>query len=268
MAKDAKKIAVIGYGAMAKSLRASLQAHSEFDLTAALLPPDVPVEPADEASIKIFRYVEDLVSWGPSVVVECASHVAVQEYAEPLLNAGIDVIVASIGSLADKEFLAKLEAAASRGGSRLSVVSGAIGGLDVLRSARIAGLNQVIYSGSKPPNAWKGTPADETFDLGALIEPTVIFEGTAAEAARLYPKNANVTAAVALAGVGFDDTKVTLVADPDSKSNRHSVEAVGAFGRFTISLENNPLPDNPKTSWLAALSIEQCLVRQFQNIEL
>ena len=71
-----------------------------------------------------------------------------------------------------------------------------------------------------------------------------------------------------LAGIGFADTKVTLVADPHASGNTHKVNAAGAFGRFEISLENKPLPDNPKTSWLAALSVEQALHRHFQRIEL
>ncbi len=267
MHKDPRKIAVIGFGAMARSLRASLEKDGgRYAVAAALLPPGI--EPEGGEGVEILRSVDDLVAWKPSLVVECASHQAVRDSVPPLLRAGVDVVVVSIGSLADAGLVALLESAAEAGGSRLTVASGAIGGLDVLRAAAIAGLDEVVYTGSKPPAAWKGTPAEDAFDLAALSERQVIFDGNAAGAAALYPKNANVTAAVALAGVGFEATRVTLVADPVTRSNTHRVEARGAFGRFAIELENRPLPDNPKTSWLAALSIEQSIKRYFQSVEL
>lgn len=266
MTKDPRKVAVIGFGAMAQSLDRSLKDfNGEIEISATLVPADIEV---DSGSITVFHNVDDLAKWGPSVVVECASHQAVRDYVPALLRAGIDVIVVSIGSLGDSELVAALERAADEGGSRMTVVSGAIGGLDVLRSAKIAGLDSVVYTGVKPPAAWKDTPAERLVDLSKLTVRTVIFEGNAAEASLQYPKNANVTAAVALAGAGFDKTKVTLVADPNALSNSHQVNASGAFGKFQIVLENKPLPDNPKTSWLAALSVEQALHRHFQKIEL
>lgn len=266
MNNDVKKVAVIGFGAMAQSLDHSLRASgSGIEVSATLVPHDLTV---DHDGVEVFHDVAALIEWGPSVVVECASHQAVKNSVPPLLRAGIDVIVVSIGSLSDTELLHALEKAAEEGGSRLTVASGAIGGLDVLRSAKIAGLESVIYTGTKPPSAWKGTPAEQSVDLASLRQRTVIFEGNAAEASLQYPKNANVTAAVALAGIGFADTRVTLVADPHASGNTHKVNAAGAFGRFEISLENKPLPDNPKTSWLAALSVEQALHRHFQRIEL
>ncbi|SCB58609.1 aspartate dehydrogenase [Rhizobium aethiopicum] len=269
MPKDPQKIAIIGFGAMARSLQASLtKTQSRLAIRATLLPREFHASAELPDSIHLCGTVEELIEWAPSLVVECASHEAVRHAVPELLRAGIDVVVVSVGSLSDGALLADLEKAAQSGKSRLTVASGAIGGLDVLRSAKSAGLDTVIYTGSKPPAAWKGTPADDEFLLSDLRERTVIFEGTALDASTLYPKNANVTAAVALAGIGFERTKVTLIADPTSTSNTHQVEAGGAFGRFSILLENRPLPDNPKTSWLAALSIEQCITRHFQNIEL
>lgn len=266
MNNDVKKVAVIGFGAMARSLDQSLRdAGSDIEISATLVPHDIDV---GHDGVAVFHDVAALVKWGPSVVVECASHAAVKHSVPALLRAGIDVIVVSIGSLGDVDLLHALEQAAAAGGSRLTVASGAIGGLDVLRSAKIAGLDSVVYTGTKPTSAWKGTPAEKTVDLANLQERTVIFEGNAADASLHYPKNANVTAAVALAGVGFADTKVTLVADPHASGNSHKVSAAGSFGKFEISLENKPLPDNPKTSWLAALSVEQALHRHFQRIEL
>lgn len=267
MVDEVPKVAVIGYGAMARSLAASLESHgSGVHLGAVLVPADRAV--TVDADIELFRTVEDLIAWQPALVVECASHEAVRGPVVDLLAAGIDVVVASIGAMADDETRARLERAAEASGGRLSIVSGAIGGLDILRSARLAGLENVTYVGRKPPGAWLGTPAETLLDLKALREPAVIFEGSAAEAAALYPKNANVTAAVALAGIGFHETRVTLVADPNARGNSHNLIGQGAFGSFEVTLENNPLPDNPKTSWLAALSVEQAVLRHFQTIEI
>ena len=266
MNRDPQKVAVIGFGAMARSLEQSLRnAGGDIAVAAALVSRATEIE---RAGIAFFRDVDALVKWGPSVVVECASHEAVRDYVPALLRAGIDVIVVSIGSLGDAGLLSGLEMAARHGHSRLTVVSGAVGGLDALRSAKLAGLDRVVYTGTKPPAAWKGSPAEENHDLSALTQRTVIFEGNARQASSLYPKNANVTAAVALAGIGFDETAVTLVADPAADGNSHHVSATGSFGSFDIVLRNRPLPDNPKTSWLAALSVEQALHRHFQRLEL
>lgn len=211
-----------------------------------------------------FSTVQELLEWQPTLAVECAGHEVVASVVPTLLRNGVDVVVVSIGALADVALRDTLDRAACEGGARLLTVSGAIGGLDALEAARSAGIESVVYTGRKPPAAWSGTQAEAQFRLSDLVAPTVIFTGSAADSARLYPKNANVTAAVALAGVGFDHTEVQLIADPGVTQNVHELDVRGAFGRFSIRLENRPLPDNPKTSWLAALSIEATVCRHLQ----
>lgn len=263
------RIAVIGFGAMARSLNASLQASQTLcRIGAALVGKEYTFSQSEFSGISRFHNVQELIDWRPALVVECAGHGAVRDLVPRLLQAGIDCIIVSVGSLSDYQVLSRLEAAAVSGGSRMNVVSGAIGGLDVLRSAKRAGLSTVVYQGVKPPLAWLGTPAAEIWDLANLKERTPIFQGTARESSRLYPKNANVTAAVALAGIGFELTKVTFTADPLSPGNVHELTASGSFGTFSIRLENKPLPENPKTSLLAALSIEDAIARHFEHIEL
>jgi aspartate dehydrogenase len=155
--------------------------------------------------------------------------------------------------------LARLKAAAQAGKSRILLPAGAIGGLDAIAAMRVGGLTSVRYRSRKPPAAWRGSPAEKVADLASLTQRTVLYTGTAGEAALLYPQNANVAAAVALAGLGFDATEVELVADPQAPGNVHEIEAEGAAGRFAIQLQGKPSRTNPKTSALAALSVARAL---------
>lgn len=259
-------IVSLGFGAMARSLAASLAAGSSgLRLAGFLLPAGRSAKIPD--SMTRWTEVTDLIAARPDLVVECATHEAVRETVPHLLAAGIDVVIVSIGALGDPDTVATLQEAAHRGNARAIAVSGAIGGLDALRSATLAGLDSVTYVGRKPPAAWTGTPAEKILDLATLAEATTFYEGSAAEAARDYPRNTNVTAAVALAGVGFEKTCVRLIADPVASGNTHELEAKGAFGDFRIVLNNRPLPENPKTSWLAALSVEQAVLRHFISLK-
>ena len=265
--RTAPLIATIGFGAMARSLARSLRGSaSGLRIAGCLLPPDSfsQIEP----DMLRWKKVDELVAACPDLVVECATHAAVRDILPQVLEAGIDVIIISAGALGDENTTARLEEAAQRGGARARIAPGAIGGLDVLRAARIAGLDRVVYTGRKPPAAWKGSLAEHLVVLNSLEGPTVIYEGSAAEAARDYPKNTNVSAAVSLAGVGFARTTVRLIADPGITENIHEIDAEGAFGRFTTRIANHALPDNPRTSWLAALSVEQEILRHFSNLEL
>lgn len=269
MLDDRRRIAVIGLGAMVRDLRAAFRrSGGTFDIAAALVSPGHAPDAECDGDLEIFRDAEALAAWKPSLVVECASHSAVRDAVPVLLRLGVDTIIMSIGSLSDPALLHELEAAAVAGMSRLTVAPGAIGGLDVLRAAKLAGLTSVAYTGSKPPIAWKGTSAETLCDLSAISARTVFFQGNAEQASRLFPKNANVTAAVALAGIGFEKTSVSLVADPEVSSNCHQLTARGEFGEFTICLRNEPLPDNPKTSRLAALSVQQAIVRHFESVRM
>jgi aspartate dehydrogenase len=134
--------------------------------------------------------------------------------------------------------------------------SGAIGGLDVLRAARVDRLDEVTLVTSKPPRALAGAPFFEShpIDLGAITTREVIYEGPAAEAVRLFPANVNVAAALSLAGIGPEQTRMQVVADPALDRNVHEVVARGSFGELTLRLANVPSPSNPKTSFLACLS--------------
>ncbi len=202
------------------------------------------------------------------LVAECAGHAAVREYGPTLLANASDLMLVSVGSLADDALRQELETAALRSGAQLLLPPGAAGGIDVLAAVKLAGLDSVTYVGRKPPHAWRGTPAELTVDLNALTEAVVFYEGTARQAALDYPSNANVAATVALAGVGFDDTQVQLVADPAVSRNVHEVSVRSACADFTIRLEGRPSLDNPKSSLTAGYSMARAVLNRLAPVEI
>ncbi|VVE10946.1 aspartate dehydrogenase [Pandoraea soli] len=173
------------------------------------------------------------------------------------------MLIASVGAMADQSLESQLTSAATEGNARLRIPSGALGGLDALGAAKMAGLSEVRYEAHKSPEAWRGTHAETLVTLDAIEKLTVVYEGNARDAARLFPQNANVAAAIALAGVGFDRTKVVLHADPAAIGNTHRIKADGVFGNLDVSVTGKTLPSNPKTSMLAPYS----LVRAIANLE-
>jgi aspartate dehydrogenase len=253
-------IALIGYGGIARDVIAALH-HAGVTCVGALC------RPGREAAarialpgVEIVDSLDALLARTPGIVAEVAGQKAVADYGPEVLRRGIDLLVISIGALAEQKLLAKLKSAAHDGGGRIFLPAGAIGGIDAIAAMRLGGLNAVRYRSRKPPAAWRGSPAEKVADLDKLTSRTVLYRGNAGEAALLYPQNANVAAAVALAGLGFDATEVELVADPEAPGNVHEIEAEGAAGRFAIQLQGKPSRTNPKTSALAALSVARALI--------
>ena len=153
-------------------------------------------------------------------------------------------MVISTGALADDDLRQRLCAVGSKHGAKVLIPAGAIAGLDGLGALKVSGLERVKYTSTKPPAAWHGTPAAEAWDLDTLTERKVIFSGIARDAARLYPKNANLAATVALAGLGLDDTEIELVADPDvAPCNVGRIEATAACGQLLVECRGLPAPD-------------------------
>jgi aspartate dehydrogenase len=197
---------------------------------------------------------------GADIIVEAASQDAVREFGRPILEAGKDLMVMSVGALADREFLAELLQTAAKKGCRVYVPTGAIAGIDAIRSVRHL-LESVTLTTTKSPKALAGAPFFETskIKLDDITKSTVIYEGPAAEAVKAFPANVNVAAVLSLAGIGADKTKVMIVADPEATTNRHEIVATGSFGEIRIAVNNVPSPGNPKTSFLAVLSAIECL---------
>ncbi|WP_142828102.1 aspartate dehydrogenase [Planococcus soli] len=180
------------------------------------------------------------------IVVEAATVEAAALYLKEVATHKKDLIVSSIGVFKEAAFLNEVKTLAESAGTQIFLPSGAIGGLDVLQSAKAAGGLQRVQLTTRK------SPASLGMEAGS---ERVIFEGSAYEAVEQFPKNVNVAMTLALAGIGIEKTKVRIIVDPDIERNTHTIEAEGDFGKLHLQVENNPMPSNPKTSLLAALSI-------------
>jgi aspartate dehydrogenase len=262
-----ESVLLIGCGAIGLEVTKRLVDDPEVRIEQILVRPGKEEAVSGDLSngVRVISSIDDLDPM-PDFVLECASHEAVSEFGPYFLEQGIDFGVISIGALSDSALFDKLEAASLKGDSQLYLVPGAIGGMDALAAAGAESLEEVIYTSRKPPLSWTGTPAEDEFDLAGMTEATVIYQGSARQAAKLYPKNANVAATIALAGLGFEDTQVTLVADPGAKGNTHHFEARGSFGELDVTIVGNPLPSNPKSSALTAFSAVRALKNRSQHL--
>lgn len=260
-----KKVGLIGCGAIGRVVAGLIQREGRanhvtlggvlvregrIDEARAALPHGTPV----------VSDIDLLIAAAPHGIAECTGHEGLRAYGPTVLEQGVGLTVISIGALADPALEAALRRAADGSSARITLPSGAVGGLDLLAAAKLGGLDRVVYTARKKPVAWKGTPAEKAVDLDALTEATVFYRGKAREAATAYPQNANVAAAVGLAGIGLDATEVQLTADPAATGNEHRIVAEGKFGRAEFVIQGRTLPDNPKTSMLAALSLSRAML--------
>jgi aspartate dehydrogenase len=250
------RIAQIGFGGIGKDVACELaaaegvqyvavaaRAHQIADVHSVLR--DVPV--VDSPS--------ELIAARPDLVIECASHEALIAYAPVVLGSGVDMIAISAGALADDHMRDLILGKAGQSGASLSVASGAIGGVDVVAAAATVGINRISYITRKAPKLWRGTAAEEMIDLDNVAEPVKFFSDTARKAALLFPEKANVTATLALAGLGFDKTGVEFWADHGSIKSTHIISLDALTGRMDISLSNTVSQRNGKSSWLTAMSV-------------
>ncbi|MDP6823173.1 MAG: aspartate dehydrogenase [Dehalococcoidia bacterium] len=193
-----------------------------------------------------------------SLVVECAAPAAVAAHGETVLAAGRSLFTLSSGAFTDTALLDRMTTLAARNGCDIVVPSGALGGIDALRSVRDQ-LDEVTLTSTKPPRAFSGAPGFAKWEELQITEPTVLYEGPARDAVPLFPANVNVAATLSIAGIGPERTIVKVVADPASPGNVHEIHASGAFGEFTFRLINQPHVRNPRTSHLAVLSAIETL---------
>ena len=189
------------------------------------------------------------------IVVECAPAAHLRDLAEPALAHGRSVVVLSCGALLDNFDLVEL---ARRQGGRILVPTGALIGLDAVQAATLGGgIQSVQMITRKPPGGLEGAPylVEHQIRVAGLSEPKLVFSGSAREAARGFPANVNVAAALALAGIGPDRTTIEIWADPAVDRNIHRIEVEADAARFSMQIENVPSLENPRTGRLTALSV-------------
>lgn len=250
------RVGLIGFGAIGRAVCALLSARSDGIALVGTLVADPTRKRADHAPT-ICANVDELLTLSPDVVVEAAGHDALRCLGPSVLARGIDLLMVSVGALADPETEQAITQAACSGRSHAIVVSGAIGALDAIASAAVGGLSRVTHTTRKPPAALL-----EAQQAALLKEPRELFRGSAREGALRFPESINVAAAVSLAGIGFDRTQVEVVADPSALRSVHEIHAEGRFGAFTLRFENAMDPVNPRTSRLAGLSAVAALQRR------
>ena len=193
---------------------------------------------------KFTQDFSEFLNFDSELVVEAASQKAVSEFALDVLNSKKNLMIMSIGALVDEKLFESIRETAEKNNLKIYIPSGAVVGLDGIKGAKIGGISEVTLVTRKSPKS-----------LGVdTNEEKILYEGPAREAVRLFPKNVNVAATVSLSGIGFEKTKVKIIADPKLKNNIHEIYVKGDFGEMKMRTENVPSPDNPKTSYLASLS--------------
>lgn len=252
------KLGIIGCGAIGTDVALAADEMKEID--------EIYIYDIEEkAAVKLnksvkkskIKTVDDFLK-DVDVVFEAASQKAVRDYAEMVLSKGKDLIIMSIGSLFDDDFRLKLEDIARQKRCKIYLPSGAVCGIDGVLSASVEKIYEVTLVTTKPPKAL-GTKNGKR---------EVIFNGSARDAVKKFPKNINVAANLSIAGIGFDDTKVEIVVDPVATRNSHKILAHGKFGRLRAEVENMPNPNNPGSSYMASLSAIATLKRIINPIQI
>ena len=212
-----------------------------------------------------FRTPVDVVAAGElaehaDIVVESAPAAVFREIAEPPIRAGKTLVAISAGALLDHADLVEIARAT---GAQIVVPSGAVMGLDAVRGAAESGIESVTMITRKPPRGLAGAPylVEHGIDVGGLDAPLKVFEGSAREAARGFPANVNVAAALGLAGVGPQDTRIEIWADPGVTRNTHEIRLEAETVRFHLRIENVPSRENPRTGRSVAPSVVAALRR-------
>ena len=181
----------------------------------------------------IVNNLEEMLQLNPLVIIEAASQKAAKDYIKPITTKGVHLIVMSSGALLGMDYQSK----------KLHVPSGAIGGLDAISSAALTHISEVVLTTKKNPKAFEMNNS----------QPKIIYEGTAETAAKLYPRSMNVASTLSFI-VKPAKVQVRLISDPNTKRNTHEIQIKWQFGQMLLRFSNDPHPENPRTSALAAWS--------------
>jgi aspartate dehydrogenase len=251
-----QRVAIAGFGAIGRVVAEYLDRGIDGLTLAAVSARDIARAQAAMAGFARPAPVLPLAALGEAadIVVECAPAAVLRELAEPALAKGRTLIVLSCGALLDNFDLVDL---ARRQGGRILVPTGALLGLDAVQGAAVGNIERIHMITRKPPNGLDGAPylVEHGISVAGLAEAKRVFAGTAREAARGFPANVNVAAALALAGIGPDRTTIEIWADPAVTRNTHRIEVEADAVRLSMQIENVPSIENPKTGRLTPLSV-------------
>lgn len=256
------RVGIIGCGAICSVIMSSVcRGDVEVELVALM---DTSPEKCEkllkncvtQRSTAICKDIDCVLEARPQLVIEAASQRAVRDCVPKLLARGVDVMVLSVGALLDEELYRGVVEAAKSSNAKVYIPSGAIAGIDAVKALAPLGIERVelrIYKNVKAfdPNTLK------RLGFAEIRERTKVFEGSGVDASRLFPANVNVVATLALASGKIP--WVELYADPTLTKNIHEIEVEGPASRIQIRVENEPHPENPKTSYLAPLSAIELL---------
>ncbi len=256
MAGEALRVAVAGLGAIGLPVARALDAPMAGLRLVAVSARDRARAAAKLAGLRAPPAVLGLAELAEvaDVVVEAIPAASFAEVARPAIEQGRILLPLSVGALLHHE---ELIGRAAETGARIIVPTGALLGLDAVRAAAEGEIRSVTLVTRKPPGGLKGAPHIEAsgIDLDAVVQPTLVFEGTAREAAAGFPANINVGAALSLAGIGPERTGIEIWADPTVDRNTHTVKLEGDACRFEMTIEGVPTAENPATGKLTPLSV-------------
>lgn len=252
-------IGLVGSGAIGQYLLKNINKNSNGDLNITSVfvrNYDKYKHLEEKYNVELFTDLSEFLAADTDIVVEAANVETSKELLPDIIKVK-DTMLISIGALADEDLLKTVSAKDSK---TLHLPSGGIGGLDLIQNARALGNLDTVTLTTRKPAA---SLIDEAVDA-----EKVVFEGKAGDAIDKFPKNMNISIILSLAGLGIDQTNVVLIADPAADKNTHTINISGGFGDAELTISNNPLPENPKTSALAALSVYATLERMSGNVKI
>ncbi|EWG10338.1 aspartate dehydrogenase [Cytobacillus firmus] len=255
------KAGIIGYGTLGKTIAELIESgHAgNVELKSVLIRSNKSADHVNKQTFDLTSDEGDFFNGDLDIIIEAAGHEALHLYGQKVLASGSHLVVLSVGVLGDTRFYEKLKTVAIQHNRQIFIPSAAIAGLDRIAAGALGEIEDITLITRKHPRSWKGTIAEEKVDLHMLTEPFCIYEGNARESSRLFPQSVNVSAALSLAGIGFENTKVKVYADPTIQTNTHTIKAKGYFGEVEISVSNVPYEENPKSSPIVAMSVAKVL---------
>ncbi|REB05236.1 aspartate dehydrogenase [Sporosarcina sp. BI001-red] len=257
------KIGIIGTGNIATYLLEEISRNTGFEGEIVALfgrNQEVGNQLSEKFGVDFYTDLHSFLNTDIDIVVEAATVEAASVYVKDVVEDKKNLVISSIGVFKAIRFYDELKGLAESNDVTIYLPSGAIGGLDLLQSANaVNGLERVKITTRKSP---------ASLGLNENHKEEVLFDGSAREAIERFPKNVNVALVLAIAGVGVEETKVCVIVDPSVTQNIHTIEAEGDFGKMHLQVENNPMPNNPKTSLLAALSILSTLQNKDRAVKI